>query len=588
VDEDVPFRIVVNYRREESAGHTGHLYDDLSEHYGEDHVFMDIGAIKPGEDFAEVIEEAVGSCDAFLAVIGRTWAAATNARGDRRLDNPADYVRLEIEAALTRHVRLIPILVQGSEMPTVDDLPKSMEKLAGKQAHEISDKRWRTDVATLIEVLDELAREKRAALAEEQRVALETAAAKQAAERGELQPAIDEPRHRGRGWAFPRRGWVILGVGALAALALAVALPVVVGRGDGSADEWSQLDSAADELDGPGPQVIYDVTTDGLRAIAVGKSGRRAAVWTQTATGWSREELPGSAGMQAIAASGRTLVSVGSVESGGADGVNGMIWRLSGGDWVRTCPPSVCGGPEKQEILGVAAISDGRFVAVGRVIVTDATGEHFDAAVWLSDDGKSWRRAAGADDDLRGDRNQVMRDVADVDGRLVAVGRSRLDGVVWTSDEDGSDWTIVTDPAFRPETDNIELAAVATLAARVIAVGRETNQDDVDEAAAWFSDDGGSHWTRATVPNAHFVEQQMVDVVAAPPGLIAVGNDESQAAVWQSPDGSEWTALTSSSFDGRSGMLGVAPPLRGTLYSVGTGLSDGRIWFSDSRTSSSP
>jgi hypothetical protein len=156
------FRIVLNYRRDDAAGHAGHLYDDLSEHFGDDHVFIDIDTIKPGEPFAEVIDRAVGSADAFLALIGRRWLTATDAKGRRRLDSPADFVRLEIEAALTRKMLVIPVLLQGAEMPSSDDLPETVSGLAGIHAHEISDSRWRYDVTQLIAILDNVQRQKQA------------------------------------------------------------------------------------------------------------------------------------------------------------------------------------------------------------------------------------------------------------------------------------------------------------------------------------------------------------------------------------------------------------------------------------------
>jgi WD40 repeat protein len=159
------FKIVLNYRRDDAAGHAGHLYEDLVERFGDGNVFMDIDAMEPGVDFPKVIEGAVGSCDAFVAMIGQRWLSATDAKGRPRLENPKDFVRLEIEAALWREVRLIPVLVQDAEMPSPDDLPESLAPLAHKHAHEIRDSSRRYDVDRLIEALERVAAEKHGQIA---------------------------------------------------------------------------------------------------------------------------------------------------------------------------------------------------------------------------------------------------------------------------------------------------------------------------------------------------------------------------------------------------------------------------------------
>src|SRR6266498_6105745 len=102
-----PGRIFISYRREETAYPAGWLYDRLSDHYG-GQVFKDVDSIQLGDDFVEAITRAVGSCDVLLALVGDQWLSITDAVGRRRLDDPADFVRVEIEAALTRNVRVIP------------------------------------------------------------------------------------------------------------------------------------------------------------------------------------------------------------------------------------------------------------------------------------------------------------------------------------------------------------------------------------------------------------------------------------------------------------------------------------------------
>src|SRR5215468_9038498 len=114
--------IFVSYRRQETSHLAGRLSDRLADRFGEGQVFMDVDAIEPGVDFAEEISRAVAACQVLLAVIGPNWLTATDERGRRRLDNPDDLVRLEVEAALARGVLVIPILVEGAVMPGREDL----------------------------------------------------------------------------------------------------------------------------------------------------------------------------------------------------------------------------------------------------------------------------------------------------------------------------------------------------------------------------------------------------------------------------------------------------------------------------------
>jgi len=132
------------------------LYDRLSERFGQGQIFMDIDTIEPGLDFVEVIEKAVGSCDVLIALIGRQWLTITDATGRRRLDNPEDFVRLEIATALDRNIRVIPVLVRGAPMLRSTDLPDALKKLARRNALEISDTRFHYDVDRLIETLEKV------------------------------------------------------------------------------------------------------------------------------------------------------------------------------------------------------------------------------------------------------------------------------------------------------------------------------------------------------------------------------------------------------------------------------------------------
>lgn len=148
--------VFISYRRQDSAGHAGRLFDRLLARFGPDRVFMDVAGIEAGTDFVEAIEQAVGSCDVLLAVIGKEWLDSRHKDGSRRLDDPHDFVRLEIGAALKRKVRVVPLLVEGGAMPSAEDLPEELKSLARRQAVELRDNRWDADVQDLASTLSKI------------------------------------------------------------------------------------------------------------------------------------------------------------------------------------------------------------------------------------------------------------------------------------------------------------------------------------------------------------------------------------------------------------------------------------------------
>lgn len=146
-------RIFINYRRQDSEGHVGRLYDQLANYFSRDDIFMDIEAISPGVDFVEALETAVASCEVFLAVIGPAWLDLVDETGTRRLDQWNDYVRIEIELALKHNKLVIPILIGGSKMPSPDRLPPSISALSRRNSFEISHRRFAYDVEQLVTAL---------------------------------------------------------------------------------------------------------------------------------------------------------------------------------------------------------------------------------------------------------------------------------------------------------------------------------------------------------------------------------------------------------------------------------------------------
>ena len=149
-------KVFLSYRRDDGAAYAGRLYDRLVSHLGAEAVFMDIDHIEPGEDFVEVIEGTIADSSTLVVIIGPQWATLADLAGSRRLDNPEDFVRLEIAAALARDIRIIPVLVGGARMPLSQELPHSLQPLARRQAVEISDSRFHADVDRLIESIDRI------------------------------------------------------------------------------------------------------------------------------------------------------------------------------------------------------------------------------------------------------------------------------------------------------------------------------------------------------------------------------------------------------------------------------------------------
>ena len=145
--------IFLSYRRQDSSSATGRLADRLEEHFGPGRVFRDHQSINPGEDFTEAIRRAVSTSTVMLAIIGPDWLTAQGSDGKRRLDQPTDFVRQEIETALQAHVPVIPVLVEGAQMPARETLPKSIGELWRINAMELSESRWHFDTDTLMRTL---------------------------------------------------------------------------------------------------------------------------------------------------------------------------------------------------------------------------------------------------------------------------------------------------------------------------------------------------------------------------------------------------------------------------------------------------
>jgi len=148
--------IFISYRRDDSAAYAGRLYDRLANHFGHNRIFMDIEHIEPGEDFTEVIQKQLAAVDVAIILIGKQWLDIADSTGQRRLDDPDDFVRLEIVAILERKIRAIPVLVGGAVMPKRSQLPDPLAPLIQRHALEVSDLRFHSDVETLIGTLERI------------------------------------------------------------------------------------------------------------------------------------------------------------------------------------------------------------------------------------------------------------------------------------------------------------------------------------------------------------------------------------------------------------------------------------------------
>ncbi len=127
-------KIFISYRRDDARGYAHAIHSQLRRYFNADQLFIDVDTILPGQDFVEILENAVSSCNVFIAVIGSDWLNISNEDGQRRLDDPSDFVRIEIESALKQGTDIIPVLLHGAEMPSSDELPETIKQLTNFQA----------------------------------------------------------------------------------------------------------------------------------------------------------------------------------------------------------------------------------------------------------------------------------------------------------------------------------------------------------------------------------------------------------------------------------------------------------------------
>jgi len=149
-------RIFINYRRDDTQGVAGRLFDHLALEYSRSELFMDVDAMKPGLDFIKQLDAQVSQCHVLLAMIGPHWVDAHDAAGKRRLDNDKDSVRIELASALRRDIAVIPVLVEGTPMPPEDSLPDDLKPLARRHALELRHTRFNADADAIVQALEQV------------------------------------------------------------------------------------------------------------------------------------------------------------------------------------------------------------------------------------------------------------------------------------------------------------------------------------------------------------------------------------------------------------------------------------------------
>jgi hypothetical protein len=149
-------KIFISYRREDTSGESGRLKDKLEQIFGKENIFYDVETLEPGLNFDESIAKALNESKVLLAMIGPHWLRVTDSHGVKRIQKDEDWVKKEISEALKRNLRVIPVLVNGADMPDSEALPEDLRELSLKHAQELTSSRWNYDVGELTKVLEKI------------------------------------------------------------------------------------------------------------------------------------------------------------------------------------------------------------------------------------------------------------------------------------------------------------------------------------------------------------------------------------------------------------------------------------------------
>ena len=476
-------QIFISYRRDDASGHAGRLYDRLSETFGSGSLFMDVDTIGAGQDFVEVVRDAITSSDVVLAVIGPRWSTVARGDGSRRLDDPDDPVRLEIETALEAERPIIPVLVQAASMPSASQLPEALRPLTRRNAVDVSDTRWRSDVDRLIGSIEQT-----------------VDAAPRTAERPTQPPT--EPGRSGR----PRSARTLALVLGIAVIGVVAIWAVAASRGGGSAARETAGPSTATGGEGgtapdgegtgipPVGVVAIDVTTGDVIAsvdtsfapdvahpsIAIGEGGvwardPRIVTHIDPSSGTVEASIPlsGGAGNPGNIAIGFRTVWVGTSSS---------IERINPAD-DRPLKAVRVGG--QSIVVGIGHVwtlaEDG---TLGRI---DPVGARLETSADVATDGSALATGGGVVwvlDGLAGTVVPVDPVTMEAGAAIPVPGDPRsiefLDGLVWVLDPNAGTVTSVDPDSGR--------------ASASIRVGEEPSEFTTGLGALWVADQGGALW----------------------------------------------------------------------------------------------
>lgn len=152
-------KIFISFRREDARGHAVHLHADLRRHFGADKVFIATSDIEGGEDFVQILEARLATCEVLVAVIGRQWVDFFN-KTERSAIGPTDWVLVEIATALKQQIPIVPVLVDDANFPAEKDLPEALAGFARLQAGRMRDDQWDHDLARLVKILRRVVKRK--------------------------------------------------------------------------------------------------------------------------------------------------------------------------------------------------------------------------------------------------------------------------------------------------------------------------------------------------------------------------------------------------------------------------------------------
>jgi hypothetical protein len=147
-------KVFISYRRDDTKYQALMIHEAFCKIVPRDHVFMDIHTIPPGANFRRILKNWVDQCEILLALIGPGWIEATDPKtGRRRLDNPSDFVRIEIGEALARDIPVVPVLLDGTPLPDINLLPNDLKGLVDRQAEFVDYRTFDADIERLIHKL---------------------------------------------------------------------------------------------------------------------------------------------------------------------------------------------------------------------------------------------------------------------------------------------------------------------------------------------------------------------------------------------------------------------------------------------------